>query len=355
MPNALQITRRLDKIFVEPERPGAQYVVTNAQGTLFEYSGGWGDISRHEPVRLTTIMMLHSLTKVFTGIAILQLAEQNKLGLDDPADRYLDGLPYGPEVTICRLLAQTSGLPHPLPLKWIHLPDEADTYDDDAALRAVVAAHPVLTFPPGERFGYSNISYWILGRIVEIVSGKSYGDYIRSEIGERLEPPVQDIYTRLPNGAELAFGYIAAGTPFELQKEALFDPRIFGDYFRYYLRIEPYYCNGSGCCGLFGTARAIAVLLMDLLGAKSRLLNSLSKSLLLQRQQTADGLAIPMTLGWHIGEIDGMPYFFKEGNGAGFHSEMRIYPERGIGSVIIANEMGYDVRSLLNRFDPLFS
>jgi hypothetical protein len=61
-----------------------------------------------------------------------------------------------------------------------------------------------------------------------------------------------------------------------------------------------------------------------------------------------------MTPGWHIGGVDTLRYFFKEGGGGGFHSEMRIYPSRGIASVVIANNTSFGVKDLLNTVDGEF-
>ena len=66
------------------------------------------------------------------------------------------------------------------------------------------------------------------------------------------------------------------------------------------------------------------------------------------------GESIPMTLGWHIGETDGSAYYFKEGGGGGFHSEMRIYPSLGIASVVMANATQFNSTKFLNKSDPVF-
>jgi hypothetical protein len=58
-----------------------------------------------------------------------------------------------------------------------------------------------------------------------------------------------------------------------------------------------------------------------------------------------------MTLGWHVGELNGLRYFYKEGGGAGFHCEMRIYPSIGLASVIMTNKTSFDSRKELSRID----
>jgi hypothetical protein len=61
-----------------------------------------------------------------------------------------------------------------------------------------------------------------------------------------------------------------------------------------------------------------------------------------------------MTLGWHIGKVNRAAYFFKEGGGGGFHSEMRLYRGKGIGSVVMVNSTDFDSSTFLNRVDAAF-
>jgi D-alanyl-D-alanine carboxypeptidase len=79
-----------------------------------------------------------------------------------------------------------------------------------------------------------------------------------------------------------------------------------------------------------------------------------TKRLLETRQTNSAGQLIPMTLGWHIGEIPGTAYFYKEGGGGGFHSEMRIYPTRGMATVVLANSTEFKSTRFLNRYDHNF-
>lgn len=65
-------------------------------------------------------MMAYSMSKTFTAAAVLQLIDSQHLSLDDSIGRFVDFSPYGPEVTIRRLLAHTAGIPNPVPLAWIH-------------------------------------------------------------------------------------------------------------------------------------------------------------------------------------------------------------------------------------------
>jgi len=111
------------------------------------------------------------------------------------------------------------------------------------------------------------------------------------------------------------------------------------------------YLNGPSFGGAIGTATAFSKMLQDLLSEQSKLLGEKSKQLLYSQQQTDAGKNIDMTLGWHIGKLNGVTYYFKEGGGAGFHSEMRIYPDNGIASVIMTNRTSFNSRKILNELD----
>ena len=103
-----------------------------------------------------------------------------------------------------------------------------------------------------------------------------------------------------------------------------------------------------------GTARGFSRFLQDQLQTESVLFGLATKRLLETRQTDGAGRSIPMTLGWHVGETHGVAYFFKEGGGGGFHSEMRIYPSRGIATVVLANSTEFGSTRFLNRVDRTF-
>jgi D-alanyl-D-alanine carboxypeptidase len=112
---------------------GLQYIVVDANETRFAYARGWADVANKTPMTLETTMMAYSMTKTLTAVAVLQLVEQGKLGLEDEIERYLPNTPYaGHHITIRHLLAHTSGLPNPIPIRWAHLVEEDSSFDEAA-------------------------------------------------------------------------------------------------------------------------------------------------------------------------------------------------------------------------------
>jgi CubicO group peptidase (beta-lactamase class C family) len=161
----------LDALTRASKTPGSQYVVVNANRVVFEYTGGWADIRRQVPVDAATTMMAYSMSKTITAVAALQLVEAGKVGLDDSVGGYVDSWPYGAGVTIRQLISHTSGIPNPLPLRWVHPAARQASFDENGALAAVLHDHPRLSFELGTRYAYSNIGYWLLGKVVERASG----------------------------------------------------------------------------------------------------------------------------------------------------------------------------------------
>lgn len=334
--------------------PAIQYVVVNAESELFNFSDGLSDIAKNSKITSHTTMMIYSMTKTITAIAILQLIEQGKIFLDDPVVQYLPEIPYGKEVKIRHLLSQTSGIPNPIPLRWVHLREEDEHFDEQVALRSILSEYPKLDFQPGAKYRYSNISYWLLGRIVAKVSGTSFEQYVRADIFQRLGIDKKEADFIIPDSFHHAKGYLRRWSVFDLLKSFLVDKKFFGDYENGWLSINDHYMNGHSFGGVIASAEAVSKILQDLLKENSKLLGKKGKHFLFERQRNLKGEPIEMTLGFHIGFKDKREYFFKEGGGAGFHGEMRLYPNEKIATVIIVNNSAFDVDSLLNRLDGTF-
>lgn len=132
------------------------------------------------------------------------------------------------------------------------------------------------------------------------------------------------------------------------------DYEVLGENEKGWLHVKNVYVNGPSFGGAIGSATAFAKILQDLLSDNSRLLKMQTKQRLYQRQSLNSGAEIDMTLGWHIDVLDGVTYYYKEGGGAGFHCEMRIYPENGLASVIMVNKTTFNSRKILSELDMNF-
>lgn len=184
---------------VPPRLSGASVLVTRSGRTLLEGAEGWALRWRdreHElppaervPARTDTIYDLASISKLFTAIAVLQLAEEGRLRLEDPVARHLPRFAaHGKEdVRIGHLLTHTGGLPADRPL-------HREAADAAARLDLALTTAPIAG--PGERYVYSDLGMIALGRLVEELRGDGLDTVVRERItvplgmtGTRYRPP----------------------------------------------------------------------------------------------------------------------------------------------------------------------
>jgi CubicO group peptidase (beta-lactamase class C family) len=146
-------------------------------------SRGYGLANREQKIPNTpqTKLLLGSVTKQFTAVAILILQSQGRLNVQDPICRYIDDCPAAWEdITIHHLLTHSSGM--------IVMPADSSYPETPITPLELIERFKdaPLDFQPGERFSYSNCGYWVLGYIIEQVSGQSYKGFIQQEIFEPL-------------------------------------------------------------------------------------------------------------------------------------------------------------------------
>jgi len=332
------------------DEPGIQYVVIDKHSTLFSHSVGLSNVEQDIALNVNQTMAAFSMTKTLTAIAVLQLVERNKINLDDKIAEFVEH-PYNPDITIRHLLNHTSGIPNPIPLKWVHLAQNHSGFDEQAALEKILDENSSLDFQPGENYKYNNIGYWLLGSVIERASGQKFSDYLTQYVFQPLDLSPYEIGFQIYNENNHAKGYLKKWSFMGLFGRFLLDSNIIGENEKGWLHIKNVYLNGPSFGGVIGTASAFSKILQDLLSTESRLLAQMSKQLLYQRQYLNSGSEIDMTLGWHIDKLNGVRYYYKEGGGAGFHCEMRIYPDNGLASVIMTNKTSFNSRNILSELD----
>jgi D-alanyl-D-alanine carboxypeptidase len=173
---------------------------------------GVRDTATRQPMTPDLHMRIGSNTKAFTVTSLLMLADQGKLGLDDPIDRYVTGVPGGDRITLRQLAAMRSGLYDYADDTNPKLPQQPFRQWLPRELLEIAFQHP-LQFPPGSDFDYSNTNTVLLGVVVEKVSGRPLASLIEQNIlkpqglsrtvfpaGAEIPSPHAQGYFKLPDG-----------------------------------------------------------------------------------------------------------------------------------------------------------
>lgn len=178
---------------------------------IFEKAYGLADKEKNVPNKLDTKFNLGSINKTFTQIAIGQLIQQGKISYDDKLGKYLPDYPNkeaAEKVTIRHLLTMTSGVSDFFGEKYLATPKEKLRNINDFI---PLFADKPLAFEPGSKNQYSNGGYILLGAIIEKVTGKSYYDYVRTNIYEPLGMTDTDFYESDKKTPNMAEGYTTNG------------------------------------------------------------------------------------------------------------------------------------------------
>jgi D-alanyl-D-alanine carboxypeptidase len=193
--------------------PGAAVGIWSEGYETLLIGRGKSDVALNRAVKPTDRFRIASITKTFTATAILMLADEKKLSLDDKISKYVTGITGGERVSIRDLGRHTGGVPD---------------YTSSTAFMPALLANPLkvwtpeeqiglikdkpLEFDPGSKSGYSNSGFLILGMIVEKASGRKWSDFVNNRILKPLE--MNDSYCPEDHTikGEYAKGYLLSGT-----------------------------------------------------------------------------------------------------------------------------------------------
>ncbi len=203
-----QIDRAMREFAERSHVPGIAYGIVVDGRVVHVGTAGVREVRSRAPVDTATVFRIASMTKRFTAAAILQLRDEGKLALDDPAERYvpeLAGLRYptgdAPRITIRHLLTHSEGFPEDNP--W---GDQQLAATDEEMSRMMRAGIPFST-APGTGYEYSNYGFAILGRIIAKVSGMPYPRYIQERVLRPLGMNVTTLEAAEVPAHRLAHGY----------------------------------------------------------------------------------------------------------------------------------------------------
>ena len=159
------------------QQPGTVILAVHDGKTVVREVTGFADVELRTPMREDMLFRLGSITKQFTAAAILKLEADGKLALSDRLAKYVAGFPE--TITLEHLLTHTAGV-----FEYTRIPEYHANLRQDATVDEIVAlirAKP-LEFEPGAKYAYTNSAYFLLGAVIEKVSGESYASYLEKAL-----------------------------------------------------------------------------------------------------------------------------------------------------------------------------
>jgi CubicO group peptidase (beta-lactamase class C family) len=169
--------------------PGLTLEIVKDGKVIKRSAYGKADLELDVPANIDNIFEIGSITKQFTATLVLMMADEGKLGLEDPISKYIEGSPATwSGITLRNMLNHQSGLKEYVAVEGLGLTEE---YDHKTFIDKMKPLP--LDFAPGTTFAYSNTNFALLGIVLEKVSGKSYTDLI----GEKIFKPLGMDHTRI--------------------------------------------------------------------------------------------------------------------------------------------------------------
>lgn len=316
--------RQLRKLRV----PGAALVMI--EGDEIAHFAGFGKARPGgETPGLTTPFVIESLTKSFTALAVMQLAEAGKLDLEAPVRLYLPWFNLADsaaaaEITVLHLVNQTSGFSQVLGMK--PLADLDTSWTDARERHGEALAFFAPARPPGEAYEYSNMNFNILGLIIEAVTGESYGEYIENNVFTPLG--MNHSYTSREEARNngLAAGHsFLFGLPRALPKLPLPEASL---------------ASGQLISCPEDMARYMAAHLNGGRFAGESILSAEGVEKLFHPAVKAGAMGVDMghyAMGWFVEESEGSLRIWHDGFGPDFFSYMVLFPEEKRGMLLLVN------------------
>jgi len=310
-----------------PGAPGAVALIVRDGQVVLRKGYGLASVELGVPSNPDGVYWIASVTKPFTAVAVMQLVECGKVGLDDEITRYLPDYPtHGQKITIESLLTHTSGVP-----TYTEGLAFAQKLREDLGLSQLIGRFKDkdLDFPPGTKWSYSDSGYVLLGAVIEKASGMTYAQYLEKEIFR----PAGMTHSRYGTNDELVPGRVDG---YERTANGFRRAR--------YISLSQGYSAGS----ILST--------VDDLAAFDR---ALSGNVLLKRESwermvtpkiLPDGTSTRMGLSWSVTELDGRKLYEHNGGIYGFSAHILRMPEERLFIALLSNDGDGSPRPESNAF-----
>lgn len=329
-PGTVDATDSLFATFDQPGMPGAAVVVLSNGAVVLQRSYGLADVEAGTPITSATNFRLASLSKAFTAAAVMLLAADGKLRLDDQVAKHLPALPaHARAITLRQLLSHTSGL-----ADYEDFVPDSQTYQvKDADVLRLIAAHAEsLYFSAGTAWRYSNTGYALLALVVERASGQRYADFLK----ERIFTPLG------------MSGTVAHEEGVSTVAHRAYGHRVVGDSVRRTDQSNTSAVLGDG--GVYSSIDDMVRWVVALEGG-TLLPDSLWREATMPYTLT-DGRSTEYGFGWFIDRFDGRLRHRHHGETRGFTNSIYRFPEQRLTTIVLTNRSGsapWDLNDVLAR------
>jgi CubicO group peptidase (beta-lactamase class C family) len=302
--------------------PGASVVVVRGGRIIKSKGYGFADLQSNSAAAPQTVYEIGSMTKQFTAVAVMMLAEEGKISLDDRITKYFPDAPaWWNQITVRHLLTHTSGIQN-----HVAAPDYMDIFRTSITGKTFPAREDLLgefyklpsEFAPGETWAYDNTGYILLGIIVEKAGGKTYWQFL----DERIFKPLAMNSTRSTDTRAIvpkrAAGYGWVGDRWENRPP-----------------LAPFIAFSAG--SLLSTVEDLAKWDAALYGEKLLKKASLEKMWTPARTNEGKAAAFDYGFGWFVEKYRGRRNILHGGGTPGFSSAMHRFADDKISVIILTN------------------
>jgi CubicO group peptidase (beta-lactamase class C family) len=314
------VETRIAELFApwnEPGSPGAAVAVARDGETIYAGAFGLANLTYGLPITAQTRFNAGSIAKHVTAVAVLMLAAEGRLSLDDEIHRYLPELPdYGAPIAIRDLLQQTSGLRDYRSLMLLAGWRSGDVQTNEQALDLIFRQN-ALNFPTRTGFTYSNSNFVLAAEIVARISGQSFGTWAHANMFVPLgmaSTEIHEDHAEIVPGLASSYAYRGEGKGFA---EDLLDTSVVG----------------SG--NLITTPDDLLVWAEHLRATKLDGVPLIER--LAEQAVLAGGARSGYGLGVFVGTHRGLPIVHHGGETAGNRAYLMIFPQQRVAIVILAN------------------
>ncbi len=301
----------------EGVQPGAAVLVIKDDAVVFERGFGYADLANKVRIDADSMFRLGSVSKQFTTMAIMVLAEEGKLNFDDLLSKHVPEFDSWPGVTLRHLMTHTSGIPDYYESGYYASYDQSGPMVQNDDLVEIMLQYPEPDFAPGDDHVYNNGAYELLTTVVARISGMSFADFVTQHVLVAAGMPTATPFrSATPDIPKRVYGYDQTDEGYELDDYDAFNAMLGAG--SIYATLKDFYAWDQS---LQANTVVTAATLNE--AYKGTHLNN--------------GKIINYGFGWRIGEHNGHLLIGHGGSWVGFRTNISRFPEENLTIVVLTN------------------